>query len=112
MGPGLAAVADDRVNAPPGRRQEGDHPVIIPIVDVPKYDGCVFCLNHGLSSGPARIPPACSTKGSQADPAHGDTSVIYDLAKNQRYAIISINRLQGRDFFFEGERIYPRIQAE
>ena len=45
----LAAVADDGIDPAAGRAEEGDHAVVVPIVDAAQDDGGVFGLNHDFS---------------------------------------------------------------
>ena len=72
----LAAVPDDGIDPAPGRGQQGDHPVIIPVIDVPQHDGSVFCLNHIIlcSGRPVGVSvKLCYHKGQliAIDPAAG-----------------------------------------
>jgi hypothetical protein len=48
MGFGLPAVPDNGVNPSPGGGQQRDHPVIIPVIDVPQHNGGILCLNHSI----------------------------------------------------------------
>ena len=46
VGLGLSTVSDDCVNPSAGRREQCDHPIVVPIIDMAEYDSGVFGLNH------------------------------------------------------------------